>query len=135
MTKIASHAESKTDSKSSIRDAFIKKVQICMNTYNYQDETADVKGKVYFYLTFLKAERLTALNDIQAMLSDQKNVTAHIIPNLEMLMTMIEKNIFRPLPNKKKTSGIGMSETGIEQEEQVDPSWPHLQVFLQCRSK
>ncbi len=62
------------------------------------------------------------------MLNDQKNVTAHILPNLDLVMEMIEKNIFRPLPNKKKSTNIGMSETGIEQEEQVDPSWPHLQV-------
>ena len=50
-------------------------------------------------------------------------------------MDMIERNIFRPLPNIKKSTNIGMSETGIEQEEQVDPSWPHLQgiyeFFLQ----
>ena len=39
---------------------------------------------------------------------------------------MIEKNIFRPLPNVKK-SNLAFSETGIEQEEEVDPSWPHLQ--------
>jgi serine/threonine-protein phosphatase 2A regulatory subunit B' len=39
---------------------------------------------------------------------------------------MIEKNIFRPLPNVKK-SNLAFSETGIEQEEEVDPSWPHVQ--------
>lgn len=69
------------------------------------------------------------------MLSDQKSVVSNIIPNLEIVMDMIERNIFRPLPNIKKNTGIGMSETGIEQEEQVDPSWPHLQgiyeFFLQ----
>jgi len=47
---------------------------------------------------------------------------------------MIEKNIFRPLPNVKK-SNLGFAETGIEQEEDVDPAWPHLQgiyeIFLQ----
>jgi len=41
-------------------------------------------------------------------------------------MQMIEKNIFRPLPNVKKTN-LGFSETGIEQEDEVDPAWPHLQ--------
>ena len=41
-------------------------------------------------------------------------------------MGMIEKNIFRPLPNIKK-SNLGFSETGIEQEEEIDPAWPHLQ--------
>lgn len=69
------------------------------------------------------------------MLSDQKSVVSNIIPNLELVMDMIERNIFRPLPNIKKSNNIGMSETGIEQEEQVDPSWPHLQgiyeFFLQ----
>ena len=39
---------------------------------------------------------------------------------------MIEKNIFRPLPNVKKAN-LGFSETGIEQEDEVDPSWPHIQ--------
>ncbi len=63
------------------------------------------------------------------MLNDQKSVVSFVIPNLEMVMDMIEKNIFRPLPNKKKSTNLGMSETGVEQEEQVDPSWPHLQVF------
>lgn len=47
---------------------------------------------------------------------------------------MIEKNIFRPLPNVKK-SNLGFAETGIDQEEDMDPAWPHLQgiyeFFLQ----
>jgi serine/threonine-protein phosphatase 2A regulatory subunit B' len=68
------------------------------------------------------------------MLSDQKNVATLIIPNLDEVMQMIEKNIFRPLPNMKK-SNIGFSDTGVEQEEEVDPAWPHLQgiyeFFLQ----
>lgn len=49
-------------------------------------------------------------------------------------MTMIEKNIFRPLPNFKK-SNLQFSETGVEAEDEVEPSWPHLQgiyeFFLQ----
>ncbi len=67
------------------------------------------------------------------MLNDQKSVVSNIVPNLDLVMGMIEKNIFRPLPNKKKTTNIGMSETGIEQEEQVDPSWPHLQASFDLR--
>lgn len=57
-----------------------------------------------------------------------------IIPHLDDVMTMIEKNIFRPLPNVKKQN-LAFSETGVEQEEEVDPAWPHLQgiyeLFLQ----
>lgn len=68
------------------------------------------------------------------MLSDQKNVATLIIPQLDEVMQMIQRNIFRPLPNVKK-SNLGMSETGIEQEDEVDPAWPHLQgiyeFFLQ----
>ena len=63
---------------------------------------------------------------MQSLLSNQKSVVSLIIPHLDEVMQMIEKNIFRPLPNVKK-SNLAFSETGIEQEEEVDPSWPHLQ--------
>ena len=57
-----------------------------------------------------------------------------IIPNLDEVMQMIEKNIFRPLPNVKK-SNLNFAETGVDQEEEMDPAWPHLQgiyeFFLQ----
>lgn len=58
------------------------------------------------------------------MLGDQRNVATLIIPNLDEVMQMIEKNIFRPLPNVKKS--LQFSETGVEQEDEVDPAWPHL---------
>ena len=68
------------------------------------------------------------------MLSDQKNVATLIIPNLDEVMQMIERNIFRPLPNINKKN-LAFSETGVEQDEEVDPAWPHLQgiyeFFLQ----
>ena len=47
------------------------------------------------------------------MLQDQKNVSSLIIPNLDEVMQMIEKNIFRPLPNVKK-SNLNFAETGID---------------------
>ena len=40
-------------------------------------------------------------------------------------MTMIEKNIFRPLPNFKRNN-MQVAETGIDEEEKIEPSWPHL---------
>jgi serine/threonine-protein phosphatase 2A regulatory subunit B' len=71
---------------------------------------------------------------LQQMLGDQKNVASLIIPNLDEVMQMIEKNIFRPLPNINKKN-LAFSETGVEQDEEVDPAWPHLQgiyeFFLQ----
>lgn len=48
-----------------------------------------------------------------------------IIPNLDEVMQMIERNLFRPLPNIKKS--LAFSETGVEAEDEVDPAWPHLQ--------
>lgn len=68
------------------------------------------------------------------MMNEQKYVTTLIIPNLDEVMQMIERNIFRPLPNIQKKN-LGFSETGIEQEDEVDPVWPHIQgvyeLFLQ----
>lgn len=87
-----------------------------MKHYDYKDETKDVRGKT---------ERLNAINELQQMLSDQKNVATLIIPNLDEVMQMIEKNIFRPLPNVNKKN-LAFSETGMDQEEEVDPAWPHL---------
>ena len=48
-----------------------------------------------------------------------------IIPHLDRVMEMIEKNIFRPLPNIPRVD-FDISETGIEQEEVRDPAWPYL---------
>ena len=62
---------------------------------------------------FMQTERLNAIQELQQMLQDQKNVSSLIIPNLDEVMQMIEKNIFRPLPNVKK-SNLGFSETGID---------------------
>ena len=77
---------------------------------------------------------MNAINEIQQLLQDQKSVVSLIIPHLDDVMTMIEKNIFRPLPNVKK-SNLSFNETGVEQEDEVDPAWPHLQgiyeFFLQ----
>ena len=48
-----------------------------------------------------------------------------IMPNLELVISMIKKNIFRPLPVVKKQGIIG--ESMIEEEEIIiDPSWTHL---------
>ena len=56
------------------------------------------------------------------------------MPNLDETMQMIEKNIFRPLPSVNKNK-LNFAETGIDQEEEMDPAWPHLQgiyeFFLQ----
>jgi hypothetical protein len=47
----------------SAKDAFLKKIDACMKIYDYRDETRDVKGK---------NERLSAINELQNLLQDQK---------------------------------------------------------------
>ena len=62
-------------------------------TYDYADEAKDAK---------LKAERLSAINDLIQLLNNQRTVTQLFIPNIENVMDMIKKNIFRPLPNANR---------------------------------
>ena len=70
------------------------------------------------------------------MLNDQKLVTSIFIPQMDLLMEMITKNIFRPLACLKRNSiNLGMRDTGIEGEEQEhDKSLPHIkgiyEIFL-----
>jgi len=47
----------------SAKDAFLKKIDVCMKIYDYRDESKDVKAK---------NERLSAINELQNLLQDQK---------------------------------------------------------------
>lgn len=102
------------------KELFLKRVQMCSVTYDYSDESKDAKAK---------AERLAALQELREFVSDNKNVAQYVIPHLDLVMEMIQKNIFRPLPTDKKSGEkLGASETGVEEEETIiDPAWPHLQ--------
>lgn len=43
------------------KEAFLKKLQICMKHYDYKDETKDVRGKVTIYFDLNKLGSLTYL--------------------------------------------------------------------------
>lgn len=108
------------------KDVYLKKLAICSKIYDYKDEKKDEKAKEH---------RMEVIRELQKELStDQKFVVQVVMPNIQETMDMIERNIFRPLPNVKK-SNLGFAETGIDQEEEIDPSWPALQgiyeFFLQ----
>ena len=112
-----------TEPKPTPKDAkemFLKRVQMCSVSYDYSDDNKDIKAK---------SDRLAALQDIREFLTDTKNVAQYVIPHLDLVMDMIQKNIFRPLPMDKKAGDkLGPSETGVEEEEIViDPAWPHVQ--------
>lgn len=124
---MATHKTRLSMDRQSSKEAIFKKIQICSTVYDYYDEQKDAKAK---------AERLEALQELRDSLNDNKSVTLHLIPNIELVFEMIRKNIFRPLiPIKKSGDKLGLSETGIEDEDlSVDPAWPHLQgiyeIFL-----
>ena len=109
-----------TAGKQSSKEVFLKKVQVCATIFDYYEEQRDAKGKM---------ERLEAIQDIKEILNDNKNVSQLVLPNLEPVFEMIQKNLFRPLVALKKGGEkIGLSETGVEDEENlIDPTWPHMQ--------
>jgi len=100
-------------------------VSFCCQTFDFNDEGAKIAEK---------NERLKYLSELSDILTNQHSVINLIIPHLDRVMDMIQKNIFRPLPVVKK--GPIPGEMGLEEDEMlVDPSWLHLQpayeLFLQ----
>ena len=69
--------------------------------------------------------RLNACEEIKALLEDDHFISSIIIPNFPLVMTMIKKNIFRPLPNFKRNS-LEQQDTGQELINDVEPGWPFL---------
>lgn len=51
-----------------MKEIFLKKLQICMKTYDYNDETKDVRGKVRTLLLTFKSERINAISELQSLL-------------------------------------------------------------------
>jgi len=107
------------------KDVFLKKINFCSQILDFNDESVNIAEK---------HERLKYIGELSDTLANQHAVINLVIPNLELVMEMIQKNIFRPLPVVRK--GPVPGEMGMDEEEiPVDPSWPHLQpvyeFFLQ----
>jgi serine/threonine-protein phosphatase 2A regulatory subunit B' len=83
----------------------LKKVQFCATPFDLNDDSRHTKEK---------NERLNYLHELGDYLTDQNCVVSVIIPHIDLVMEMIEKNIFRPLPVLKKAGppgeGVGMDE-------------------------
>ena len=59
------------------------------------------------------------------MLNDPNIFVSVILPHMDIVIEMIEKNIFRPLPVLKRSGAP--TEIGMEEDEVlVDVTWPHL---------
>lgn len=114
-----------TQSKDS-KEAFLKKINLCSQLLDFNDEKKNVAEK---------EERLQCLNDLQEMISNQNLMQSLILPNLELVIAMVKRNLFRPLPIVKKQGVSGENGANDDDEVIVDPSWPHLQpvydFFLQ----
>lgn len=92
-----------------LRDQFLKKLQACCNPLEFNDDSKQIKEK---------SDRQTYLQEFNDYLNDQNCMSTVIIPHLDLVINMIEKNIFRPLPVLKKQGlpgeGIGMEEVTID---------------------
>lgn len=108
------------------KEQFLRKIQACTTPLDFSDDSKHVKEK---------SDRQSYLQEFNDYLTDPNCMTTVIVPHLDLVITMIEKNIFRPLPILKK-AGLPGEGIGMEEEENlVDPAWPHLQpvyeFFLQ----
>ena len=106
-------------------DSFLKKIDFISQIFDFKDEEKNITEK---------NERLKIIEELNNIMLNQNQVAKLIIPNLGLVMEMIQKNIFRPLPIIKKKNIPG--ELPFEEEENpIDPSWPHLkpiyEFFLQ----
>ena len=57
------------------KEAFLKKLKLCMQNFDYKDETKDVKGKVRNscltkLIIVVQTDRLQAINELQQLLQD-----------------------------------------------------------------
>lgn len=90
-----------------IRDQFQKKVEFCSLPLDFNDDSKQVKEK---------QERLQYLQELFELLKEPNFVINLVVPHLDYIIKMIEKNIFRPLPILKKqaTNGeIGMDDDDV----------------------
>jgi hypothetical protein len=102
-----------TDSKT----RFIKRINLAQQTYNYLNEKENSKEKT---------ERIQAIDDLIELLKDKINITALYLPNMELVISMISENIFRPLPPKARLDKKGGDEIDQEEAQDPHPSWSHI---------
>jgi serine/threonine-protein phosphatase 2A regulatory subunit B' len=76
-------------------------LSICTKIYDFNDEAKNIKEK---------QERLRTLQELQEIVANTTMMENLVKPNLEKVMNMIKRNIFRPLPIVKKQGLAGESE-------------------------
>ena len=112
---IKSKLPAESENQNLAADQFLKLIQKCSLTYNYSKKAKDKEAK---------SERLSGLQELREFLNDPQNITNYILPNLDLVLEMIRKNIFRPLPmNSNCADNVGPSEPGEELDDNIiDPA-------------
>ena len=77
----------------SSRDTFLKKLATCSQVLDFNDDTRNVNEK---------RERLRILTELSETIATPQQMNNLVLPNLEAVINMIKRNIFRPLPIVKK---------------------------------
>lgn len=96
----------------------MKKLQACSIQLDFSDDGKQIKEK---------NDRQAYLQELNDSLNDHNFMSTVIIPHLDLVISMIKKNIFRPLPVLKK-QGLPGEGMGMDDEEALaDPAWQHLQ--------
>lgn len=107
----------------SIKSEFKRILERANKIYNYEDESKDSSNK---------NKKLKYLHKfLERIVESDRQFIDHILrPKIEQIIEMIEKNLFRPLPNKKGTD-LDITEGNAEIEEVSDKSWPTLEVIYE----
>ncbi|CAI9091183.1 OLC1v1026143C1 [Oldenlandia corymbosa var. corymbosa] len=99
---------------------FIKKLQICCNSFDFTDTLKNAREKE------IKRQTLSELVDLVQSGSCKMNEIMQ-----EGLVKMISINIFRCLPPALHENKGAESGDPDEDEMYLDPSWPHLQIVYE----
>lgn len=101
---------------------FIKKLHLCAFTFDFTDQSKNVREKE------VKRQTLLELADY----INQKDGAKFTDSVAEDVIFMLNNNLFRALP---ATKSHDMDNTDPDEEEPtLEPAWPHLQVLCSCNT-
>ena len=99
---------------------FIKKLHLCAFTFDFTDQSKNVREKE------VKRQTLLELADY----INQKDGAKFTESVAEDVIFMLNNNLFRALPATKSHDQDNLDPD--EEEPTLEPAWPHLQVSFSC---
>lgn len=101
------------------QNLFVQKLHLCSFSFDFSDQTKHVREK--------EMKRQTLLELVDYANSGAGKFTVAVS---EDIVFMLSNNLFRTLP---PTRGHAVENYDAEEEEpNLDPAWPHLQVWQCC---